>query len=28
LELNDYDLWRNYPLGKEKISLGLKAKLY
>ena len=28
LELNDYDLWRNYPLGKEKMSLGLKAKLY
>jgi len=28
LELNDYDLWRNYPLSKEKISFGLKAKLY
>jgi len=28
LELNDYDLWRNYPLEREKISLGLEAKLY
>ncbi|GAI59018.1 unnamed protein product, partial [marine sediment metagenome] len=28
LELNDYDLWKNYPLDREKISLGLKAKLY
>jgi outer membrane receptor for ferrienterochelin and colicin len=28
LELNDYDLWKNYPLSKEKLSLGLKAKLY
>ncbi|MFQ5835886.1 MAG: TonB-dependent receptor domain-containing protein, partial [bacterium] len=28
LELNDYLLWKNYPLSKEKLSLGLKVKLY
>ncbi len=28
LELNDYDLWRNYPLSREKLSLGFKVKLY
>ncbi len=28
LELNDYDLRKNYPLSKEKLSLGLKVKLY
>ncbi|MFQ6067595.1 MAG: TonB-dependent receptor domain-containing protein, partial [bacterium] len=28
LELNDYDLWKNYRLSKEKLSLGFKAKLY
>ena len=28
LELNDYDLWKDYPLFKEKLSLGLKVKLY
>ena len=28
LELNDYDLWKNYRLSREKLSLGLKVKLY
>ncbi len=28
LELNDYSLWKNYRLCREKLSLGLKVKLY